>query len=221
MIEPQTLYAIRVEILSALHIDVRTRGQLDFDGSMITKYGTKKRPVDSVTGERFDPEPVRGRSGRTFKCSSCPLPPDAFSLIKTSRAVTMLPEHLNSLALYAYSERCEWHHVEIVAAAIWQRLLVTQDKPFRAKKEKTLKGMVFLAMQNWRHLLTAENDLHTPQRIRELLDISENLWRRDWLPFWRQLHDLLSETDHQVLTHVYQATSQPKKARNKSTAAAA
>lgn len=220
MIEPQTLYAIRVEILSALHVDVRTRGQLDFDGSMITKYGTKKRPVDSVTGERFDPEPVRGRSGRTFKCSSCPLPPNAFSLLKTSRAVTMLPEHLNSLALYAYSERCEWRHVEIVAAAIWQKLLDSQDKPFRAKKEKTLKGMVFLAMQNWRHRLTAENDLHTPQRIRELLVISEHQWRRDWLPFWRQFHDLLSETDNQVLIHVYRATSNTK-ARDKSATAAA
>lgn len=220
MIEQQTLHAVRSEILSALYIDVRTHGQLDFDASMVTNYATRVRPVDEVTGQRFDPEPVRGRTGRGFKVSSCPLPPNAFSLLKTSRAVNMLPEHLNSLALYAYSERCEWRHIEVVAAVIWQRLLADQDKPFRAKKEKTLKGMVFLAMQNWRHLLTADADLHTPQRIRELLGINENQWRRDWLPFWRTYHELLSETDNQVLINVYRATSRQAKADKESTAAA-
>lgn len=220
MIKQQTLYAVRDEIINALHVDVRTRGQLDFDGSMITVYGKRVRSVDDVTGQRFDPEPVRGRSTRPYKTNSCPLPPNAFSLSRTSRAVNMLPEHLNSLALYAYAERCEWHHVETVARDLWQAFLASQEKAFRAKKEKTLKGMVYLSMQNWKHQVQTDSDLYTPQRIRELLDINEHHWRRDWLPYWRQLHELLSDIDYQVLLNVYRTTSRKARVDKKETAAA-
>lgn len=208
----QTLEVVRGEIISALSVDVRTQGQLDFDASMITNFGRRVRAVDEVTGQRIEKDPVRGRSGRTFKRSSCPLPPNAFFLTRITRAVNMQPEHLKSLALYAYAERCDWHHVETVAKHLWDDFKDQLDKPLREKKEKTLRNMVFLAMQNWKHQRQTDTDLHQPQRIRELLGISEHTWRRDWLPYWRQFHQLLSNTDEQVVKNVYRSTT--KKATN-------
>lgn len=220
MIKQQTLCVVRDEVLSALHIEARTRGQLDFDASMITNYGRRVRQKDDETGQLIDNDPVRGSASRSYKTSSCPLPPNAFHLTRITRAINMLPEHQKSLALFAYTERCEWHHVETVARELWDAFLRKQDKAFRAKKEKTLKGMVYLAMQNWQHMLKTEADLHTPKRIRELLEINEHHWRRDWLPYWRQLHDLLTEFDEKVLSNVYRATCRKAAADKRKTAAA-
>jgi hypothetical protein len=220
VIKQQTLSVVRNEVISALFVDVRTCGQLDFDASMITKYGRRIRRVDEVTGQRIDSDPVRGRSGRTYKTSSCPLPENAFWLTKISRALTMLPDHLNSLALFAYAERCDWHHVETVSRELWAAFLEDQSKAFRAKKEKQLKGMVYLAMQNWKSLLLTEREEHPPQKVRELLGVSEQNWRRDWLPYWRQMHNLLSATDEKVLVNVYRETSRKAAMDKRQTAAA-
>ena len=220
MIKQQALQAVRSEIINSLYIDVRTKGQLDFDASMITNDGKRVRLVDEVTGQRLDPDPVRGKSSRTFKTNSCPLPPNAFCLSKTSKVVNMLPDNLNSLALYTYADKCSWRHVEIVSRGLWQAFKACQDKPFREKKEKTLKGMVFLAMQNWKHQVQTDLDLLEPARIRELLNINEHHWRRDWLPYWRQMHDLLSATDHQVLLNVYRTTGKKTRVDNKTPAIA-
>lgn len=220
MIKQQTLSFVRLEIISALHTDVRTAGQLDFDASAITNYGRRTRRTDEVTGQRIDSDPVRGSSSRTFKTSSCPLPHNAFWLTKISRAVTMLPDHLSSLALFAYSERCEWHHVEIVSRELWAAFLESQEKALREKKKQKLKDMVYLAMQNWKSLLLHECEAHTPARVRELIGVSEQNWRRDWLPYWRQMHDLLSKTDEKVLVNVYRETSRKAAMDKKQTAAA-
>lgn len=72
MIKQQTLSFVRLEIISALHTDVRTAGQLDFDASAITNYGRRTRRTDEVTGQRIDSDPVRGSSSRTFKDKQLP-----------------------------------------------------------------------------------------------------------------------------------------------------
>jgi len=220
MIRERTLHVVRDEIVKALFVEVRTPGQLDFDGSMITNYGRTIYKKDSVTGQRIDPEYVRGSAGRGYKTNSCPLPYDAFQSSRISKAVTMLPTHLNSLALYAYADRCDWSHVEVVSRHIWRLFLTSQSKKFREKKLKTLKGMVLLAMQDWKNRVQTDKELHKPARIRELLSINENQWRRDWLPYWRQMQELLSETDNQVLLNVYRKTSK-KTSVHKGTVAAA
>lgn len=210
MVQHKVLYVVRSEIVRTLNIDVcvRGRGQLDFDASMITNNDKRGRSsyVDEVTEERIYPELVHATATRVSGGSRCPLSDDAFYLTRVTRAVNQLPENLNALALYAYSDDCHWDHVETVSCDLWNRFLSSQVKSFRAKKLKTLQGMVLLAMQNWKHTLQASADLHKPARIRELLGINENQWRRDWLPYWRQMHQLLSETDNQVLLNVYRAT---------------
>lgn len=207
MIKQQTLSVVRNEVISSFFVDVRTRGQLDFDGSMVTNYGRQTRRVDVITGQKIDSDPVRARSGRAYQTSSCPLPPNAFFLTQITRAVTMLPDTLNSLALFAYAERCDWHHVENVSRHLWSVFLDKQNKSFREGKKKKLKGMVYLAMQNWKSLLLTEREVHEPAKVRDLLGINEQNWRRDWLPYWRQMHDLLSEADEKVLVDVYRKTS--------------
>ncbi|EOW7174548.1 bacteriophage antitermination protein Q [Vibrio parahaemolyticus] len=220
MIKQQTLSFVREEIISALSADARTAGQLDFDASAITNYGRRIRRIDDITGQRIDSDPVRGSSSRTYKTSSCPLPHNAFWLSKITRAVTMLPDNLNSLALFAYAERCDWHHVETVSCELWATFLDAQEKALREKKKQKLKGMVYLAMQNWKSLLLTDREAHEPARVRELIGVSEQNWRRDWLPYWRQMHDLLSKTDEKVLVHVYRETSRKTAMDQKQTAAA-
>ena len=210
MVQHKVLYVVRSEISRTLNLELcaRGRGQLDFDASMITNNDKRGRSsyVDEVTEERIYPELVHATATRMSGGGRCPLPDDAFYLSRITRAVNQLPEKLNALALYAYSDDCSWDYVEAVSCELWGRFLAAQAKAFRAKKLKTLQGMVLLAMQNWKHTLRASADLHKPARIRELLGINENQWRRDWLPYWRQMHQLLSETDNQVLLHVYRAT---------------
>ena len=66
--------------------------------------------------------------------------------------------------------------------------------------------MVFLAMQNWRSKTLYETEQHRPKRIRELLNINEHHWVRDWLPHWNTMHQILDGINQQILTEVYHAT---------------
>lgn len=220
MVRERTLHVVRDEIIKALFIDVRTPGQLDFDGSMVTNYGRATSKKDEVTGQLMDTEYVRGSASRGYKTNSCPLAYDAFHSTKISRAVNALPDHLNSLALYAYTHRCEWRHVEVVSRHVWHLFLVSHPKKFRVKKLKTLKGMVLLAMQDWKNKIQTGKELNTPARVRELLKINENHWRRDWLPFWREMQNLLCDVENQVLMNVYRSTRKKTKSHKKEVAAA-
>lgn len=202
----QELIAVRMEIIEALSVDVRTRGQLEIDGSAVIKPLRRKKPVDEETKAVLFRDPVHAVESRSSKGGHCPLPDNAFKHVKVARAVNALPDHLNSLAQFSYAEKAAWCHTETVSFSLWRHFLSLQSSPLRKKKEKVLKGMVLLAMQNWKHLLTAEKDIHKPARVRELLGVSDTNWVRDWLPFWRQFHDILSEMDSEVLTHVYEST---------------
>ena len=214
----QALNIVRTEIISVMNVDARTGGG-GFVVEPSNRYRRKKL-VDEVTKQEvFDRDPYQATATRPHSGSSCPLPENAFLLTRTTRAINMLTPDLKSLAYFAYDQECKWDHVETVARELWAAFLKAQPKALREKKLKTLKGMTYLAMQNWQHVLTAAADLHEPARIRELLDISAHQWRRDWLPFWRQFHELLSLTDRRVLLNVYQSAG--KAAADSSEAAAA
>lgn len=214
----QTLVCIREEMVDAMFLHIRSRGQLDLDESVITVRHVRRRRVDEfvdeVTGEQskhlINDDPVRGYNSASYKSSSVPLPYNAFFHTKITRSLNMLPEHQKSLALFAYQDQCEWCHIETVSRWLWVEFLNAQSVAFREKKEKQLKGMVFLAMQNWKENLLTGRDEHEPAKVRELLGVGESNWRRDWLPFWRQFHDLLSSTDTEVLTHVYRSTQKTR-----------
>ena len=206
MIHNHSINSMRDELFDSLNVNALTRGQLDFDESSITVKKPRVIRRDDKSGQVLPFDPVRATQGKTFKCSSCPLPPHAFRQTRITRAVHMLDDSHSSFALFAYSDRCSWEHVEVVSKQLWQAFLDAQPKKLRAKKQAVLRRMVYLAMQNWKHQLTAEADLHKPKRIRELLSISEHQWRRDWLPFWRQMHDILTEHDTSMLERLHHAT---------------
>ncbi|MFT7565850.1 MAG: hypothetical protein ACI846_000136 [Pseudoalteromonas distincta] len=213
MLCSQTLQAVREEVLQALNIDALTRGQLDFDSSMITN--PHKRPIvkDEESGERIYTDPVRGNQSQGFKKSSCPLPPNAFFLSKITRTINLMTAEKFALAYYAYSDKSEWCHTETVAHHVWECFLAKQTKKFRAKKKAALKAMVYLAMQNWQSVTLHNRDTHKPARVRELLSINENHWVRDWLPHWRAMHQVLDGIDRKILTEIFNATNQRKHSR--------
>lgn len=215
MLCSQTQLAVRNEIIEALNVQALTRGQLDFDGSMIVN--PHKRPIvkDSESGERVYTDPVRGCQTQGYKKSSCPMPSNVFFLTKITRAINLLDEQMCSFAYFAYCDDATWQHTEKLAAHLWALFLDKQPKSFRKKKAETLKSMVFLAMQNWRSITISDRVLHAPKRIRELLSINEHHWVRDWLPHWQTMHQLLDGFDNKVLKEVFHATQQR---RNRETA---
>ena len=214
MLCAQTLHAVRTEIIQALNPDALTRGQLDFDASMITKPHKRKVRRDPKTNEIIHSEPVKGTESRGFKRASCPLPPNAFDLSKISKEILVLSPERRALAYFTYQLDAQWCYTETSAQWLWRTFLAHQTKKLRAKKEKQLKGMVFLAMQNWRCQLIHGEDLHKPKRVRECLQINEHHWVRDWLPHWNKMHTLLDGFENQILRDVHHATY---KKRNNST----
>lgn len=209
----QTLQAVRNEILEALNVQALTRGQLDFDGSMITNPHTRPVVKDRESGERIYTDPVRGIETQRFKKSSCPMPSNVFFLTKITRAINLLDEQMCSFAYFTYCDDANWSHTEILAAHVWACFLDRQPKAFRQKKAATLKNMVFLAMQDWRSVTLTDTVLHKPVRIRELLGINEHHWVRDWLPHWQTMHQLLDGFDNKVLKEVFNATQQKRDRR--------
>lgn len=131
----------------------------------------------------------------------------------------MLSRHLNSLALFLYSDNPLWSHTETVAKSTWATFETLQEKPIRAKKRKALQAMVFLAMQEWKHYSQTGKTVHSPIKVRELLGLSEHHWHRDWSPHWQQLKQIIRDDENRVLEYVYNNT---KTARmdNKEVAAA-
>ncbi|MEZ9525697.1 bacteriophage antitermination protein Q [Enterovibrio norvegicus] len=150
----------------------------------------------------------------TFKRSSCPLQHNAFALSRMRRKVFMLPDNLQAWALYAYGPTQEWAAVQTVTAELWKGFLASETSKFRAKKLKTLKGMAFLAVQDWRHQVLHEKELHAPGRLQELLKVNEANWRRDWLPFWRKMGALMAGIDRETLSNVYRNRPQQAKKRD-------
>jgi len=213
MLLSQTLQAVRNDIAEALNVHALTRGQLDFDGSMI--INPHKRPTlkDKESGERIYTDPVRGSQTQRFKKSSCPTPHNVFFLTKVTRSIHLLNEPMCSFAYFAYCDDADWQHTEVVAVHLWACFLDKQTKTFRKKKTATLKAMAFLAMQNWRSLTLTDRNLHTNKRLRELLSINEHHWVRDWLPHWRCMHELLNGFDNTVLKEVFNATEQKRTRR--------
>lgn len=214
-----TLCAVRDEIVSALYVDVRTRGQLEFDASAVTVSSRKQRVYrvadqfpddlglsDSNSNEFINVEPVRACESRSYKTSSCPLPANAFKSSRVTRVVNSLPKNLFSFSQFTYAERCEWKHTESVACDLWAQFLSLQDVEFREKKRKSLKAMVFVSMQSWKHQVLTGGELYSPAKIRELLGLNKHSWRRDWLPHWRLMHELLSDFEGKVLKNVYEGT---------------
>lgn len=214
MLCSQTLQAVRNEIVEALNVQALTRGQLDFDSSMITNPHTRPIIKDSESGERIYTDPVRGIQSQGFKKSSCPIPSNIFFLTKITRAINVMDEQMSSLAYFTYCDDANWDHTESLAAHLWNCFLDKQTKTFRKKKAETLKNMVFLAMQNWRSVTLTDYVLHTPIRIRELLGINEHHWVRDWLPHWQAMHQLLDGLDKKVLKEVFNATQQKRDRRS-------
>lgn len=213
MLCSQTKLAVRIEIMQALNVHALTRGQLDFDGSMITNPHTRPVNKDKESGERIYTDPVRGIQTNRFKKPSCPLPSNAFFLTQITRAIHLLDEQMCSFAYFAYCDDATWQHTEVLAAHLWTRFLDKQTKAFRKKKKEILKSMVFLAMQDWRSMTVSERVLHGPKRIRELLNINEHHWVRDWLPHWQSMHQLLDGFDNKVLKEVFHATQQRRTRR--------
>lgn len=146
----------------------------------------------------------------TMRTSSCPLHPNAFRHAKFVREVNNLPSVLNAWAKYVYAESKDWQHTEELAFFIWNQFDDTkeQKKKFTEKTTKQLQGMVFLAIQNQKHICHSFKELYSSRKIMDLLGIKENNWRQNYKTHWQRMNCIISKIDDEMLELIYKRTGQ-------------
>lgn len=160
-----------------------------------------------IVGER---QTVRAVSSRAKGTSSCPLPDDAFIHSRIVREVNQLPDHLNDILLYCYTDnKNNWEIIQRLSFMLWHQLEVfidawerceTSSRRLKAEpgkkikavkmapsKIKKLKALVFNAILHYRTSVVSNEKLYTVDTLSQLMSISSANWRRDWAPFWNQL----------------------------------
>ncbi len=160
-----------------------------------------------IVGER---QTVRAVASRAKGTSSCPLPDDAFIHSRIVREVNQLPDHLNDILLYCYTDKKnDWEIIQRLSFALWHQLEVfidawerceTSSRRLKAEPGKTvkavklspsrikkLKALVFNAILHYKASVNSKKNLYTVDTLSQLMAISSSNWRRDWAPFWNQL----------------------------------
>jgi len=168
--------------------------------SHLVKTGTEEEQV------RYQLKLSRVQASETRKgSSSMPLPPWAFNDTKIVKAVNSLPEAQKHWLYYAYCEKQNWENESTVTKAVWAEIESEVSSLKQASIQK-LKGLVYLCVQDYQHIVTKEKPLYTPAKIRELASVSESNWRRDWLPRWRRIQQALTDIDNTALGEVLKVT---------------
>jgi hypothetical protein len=224
LLDDSTYREVRKELLIALRAsnEQSLPSQLDFSLSDITdKHKPIKRmlPKEDPNNEEepevwITPEPIETGTQKQFKTSVCLLHPSHFSFNDFKAAVNRLPAPLHDLVKYCYAEKYKWLNVELLSKSLWKSFLLNPRynvKKIRAAKVKRLKGMVFLAAQNWQSIVTNNKPAYTPDAVIRMLGVSKSNWRRDWLPFWRLFMDQIEELDKAAIYEIHQQTGDRRK----------
>jgi hypothetical protein len=228
LLDDSTYREVRKELLIALRAsnEQSLPSQLDFSLSDVTN---KHKPIERMLPKEnpdnddepevwITPESIETGTQRRFKTSICLLHPSHFAYNDFKAAVKRLPTPLHDLVQYCYAENHKWLNVELLTQSLWKSFVLDPRfnvKKMRAAKVKRLKGMIFLAVQNWQSLVKKQKPAHTNDSIIRLLGVNKNNWRRDWLPFWRVFCELIEELDKAALYEIHQQTwDRRKKERN-------
>lgn len=194
----QQLDWVRLRIFQAHSVHIKTRGDDGVAAYVIPVAHTRKKNTDEhMSGEMSR---VKAREVRKGK-STVLLPPWAFDDTKIVRAVSRLPDTERRWVRYAYSGNYTWDDESGIVFDLWERL-APQFTGLRGKTLAKVRGMVYLAVQNYKSVRTQGKPAHTPERIRQLVEIPEGNWRRDWLPRWRLMRTELASIDHAALSSI-------------------
>ena len=130
--------------------------------------------------------------------SHCPLPPWQFELTHIYQLICQDPQA--SLLHYLYSDNPSWHFEADAVKLIWQQF--SSEHLIKRNKVRQFSGLCYLAMQDHKHQIIHGKPAHTISRIIEISGVSVSNWRRDWLPLWRILNDVVSKLDAEALSRV-------------------
>ena len=154
-----------------------------------------KRPRTVINRQMFQ---VKGREVRVSR-SKLPSP----SLQNKDPQLILLCARLlddqRNWVRYAYTDNYQWDNEQSIVKEIWNRFHQSLAKPFSEEKTKKLKGLCYLCLQDAKYQKNNDEVFHKPARIRELLDISESNWRRDWLPHWKKFRSIIDDIDSSAL----------------------
>lgn len=199
----QQLDWVRLRIFQAYSLHIK--GKPLFDGtqycvpaSHIKRAKTKEERIEKeLRGDLFQ---VKGRESRRGK-SSMPLPPWAFEDSRVVRVVNALPDGQRNWIMYAYSDCYNWDNESGAVVALWKEF-EPELEGVRDDTLQKLKGMAYLCVQDFKNIKNRGKPAHLPSRIRQLTGVPEGNWRRDWLPRWRRMQQILTEFDRAALAKV-------------------
>ncbi|MCH9691709.1 MAG: bacteriophage antitermination protein Q [Gammaproteobacteria bacterium] len=159
--------------------------------------GTRSKSKEAFCREWFQSKGIELRNGKSL----VPLPPWAFEDSRIVRAVNTLPDGLRGWLKFAYTDSYTWEDEAAVVIALWDQFK-PQANGLRDDTIKKLKGMAHLCVQDLKNITNRGKPLYPPARIRQLLGVPRGNWRRDWLPRWQRMQEILFELDRQALIEV-------------------
>lgn len=160
-------------------------------------------PLSYVTDLARETTRVTVTETRPRKKSGHPLPPTAFDDARLVRCVGALSPEYRHWIRYAYAD-AGWEDEAGAVKALWARVRPGLGK-LQNKTERRLKGLAHLAIQHGRRQANCGEPLYAPQRLRELLAVSEANFDQHWRPRWQALIDGVERMDEDGLRLVLTA----------------
>lgn len=206
---------VRTRIFTAHSIDVRGGSLYDVTNYEMSEVATcmsiddhdprnKKTParhreeIRSLRGDFFIVKAREARAGKT----SVPLAPGAFQDAKIIRAVHSLPIQQQSWLRYAYSDAYTWDDECGATVTLWEQFKPELEGARSSTVDKC-KALAYLCIQDFKHFRLRGESKYPPSKVQELAKVPEGNWRRDWLPRWRKMQEILRALDVEALESVF------------------
>lgn len=191
---------VRLRIAQAHSVHIKERGGDNAAAQYNIPKSHLKKPGPAEGDLCGGLTTIKAREVRKGK-SSLPLPVWAFDDSRIVRAVNRLPSEQRRWVRYAYTADYSWDDESGAVADLWQAI-ADQFASLRDDSLQKVRGMVYLCLQDYKHLRTTGKPAHRPERIRLLTGVPEGNWRRDWLPRWRLMQDAIKAIDNAALASI-------------------
>lgn len=205
---------VRGRIFTAYSVELRSKSLFDVTNYEMSESAscvpvddydeknskTLKKYESDVRSVRGDIFVVKAREVRVSK-GSVPLAPSAFEDARVVRAVRSLEIGQQHWLRYAYSDAYKWDDEQGATVALWEAFK-SQLSGARAETVNKCKALAYLCLQDFKHFRLRGEYKYPPSEVQRLARVPDSNWRRDWLPRWRAMQEILAELDRQALALV-------------------
>lgn len=153
---------------------------------------------------RVDVEPVRVTECLSYKTSKVPLLASAFTDTAWRRAIKTSPRIYRVWINYCYNNDIIWDDQVLICNSIWGEFVeLSRGLISRKKTEARLKTLIWLCVQNAKHLIFTDDALFKAIELSRLMNVHHSVWLRILKPHWQRMTDLCLELDSEALEYVH------------------